>query len=391
MTSQTVLLDFTVSDNIDINLCEDIIKNFFDEKLSIDSSSGTLQLEFKNSGAKVDTVTYSGPGDLFMVIRVHHSSRLVTINIDGQSLCSSTGSLFKDGSINSSSSFIWQTQADLGNFVSSLARKLGTDKYNSLPSVTRGLEMTPYWTTTDDRIIECPIQSIVHDETSPYQRIQILDTIDFGRVLLLDGQTQLAESDDIYTKSLMSDVDYTGADILILGGGDGALLDQLLTKNPRMVTMVELDGAVMRVVREFMHSVTGGVLDKHEGEHYKIITGDAIKYLEDCVAENKQFDYIFGDLTDVPIDTDNEAKELWDFISKILKLGLSSVKTGGKYLTHVSGKAVPGVRDTLQDKVYLIAASLGREVDINFSEAFVPSFMETWVFAQVTLKTDSKV
>ena len=171
MTSQTVLLDFTVSDNIDINLCEDIIKNFFDEKLSIDSSSGTLQLEFKNSGqklsslfihfdfiqaicdfllsgAKVDTVTYSGPGDLFMVIRVHHSSRLVTINIDGQSLCSSTGSLFKDGSINSSSSFIWQTQADLGNFVSSLARKLGTDKYNSLPSVTRGLEMTPYWTTT---------------------------------------------------------------------------------------------------------------------------------------------------------------------------------------------------------------------------------------------------
>ena len=85
-----------------------------------------------------------------MVIRVHHSSRLVTINIDGQSLCSSTGSLFKDGSINSSSSFIWQTQADLGNFVSSLARKLGTDKYNSLPSVTRGLEMTPYWTTTGD-------------------------------------------------------------------------------------------------------------------------------------------------------------------------------------------------------------------------------------------------
>ena len=93
-------------------------------------------------------------------------------------------------------------------------------------------------------------------------------------MLLLDGQTQLAESDDIYTQSLMSDVDYTGADILILGGGDGALLAQLLTKNPRMVTMVELDGAVMRVVREFMHSVTGGVLDKHEGERYKIITGE---------------------------------------------------------------------------------------------------------------------
>ena len=52
------------------------------------------------------------------------------------------------------------------------------------------------------------------------------------------------------------------------------MLAQLLTNNPRMVTMVELDGAVMRVVREFMHSVTGGVLDKHEGERYKIITGE---------------------------------------------------------------------------------------------------------------------
>ena len=93
-------------------------------------------------------------------------------------------------------------------------------------------------------------------------------------MLLLDGQTQLAESDDIYTQSLMSDVDYTEAHILILGGGDGALLAQLLTNNPRMVTMVELDGAVMRVVKEFMRSVTGGVLDKHEGERYKIITGE---------------------------------------------------------------------------------------------------------------------
>ena len=52
----------------------------------------------------------------------------------------------------------------------------------------------------------------------------------------------------------------------------------------------------------------------------------------------------------------------------------------------MSGKAVPGVRDTLKDKVNLLSSSLGRDVDINFSEAFVPSFMETWVFAQITLK-----
>ena len=37
------------------------------------------------------------------------------------------------------------------------------------------------------------------------------------RMLLLDNQVQLSESDGIYTSSLMSDEDYSGADILILG------------------------------------------------------------------------------------------------------------------------------------------------------------------------------
>ena len=35
----------------------------------------------------------------------------------------------------------------------------------------------------DDRIVECGIKSVVHEEVSPYQRIQILDTVDFGRLV----------------------------------------------------------------------------------------------------------------------------------------------------------------------------------------------------------------
>ena len=34
------------------------------------------------------------------------------------------------------------------------------------------------------------------------------------------------------------------------------------------------------------------------------------------------------------------------------------------------------------------ATTLGRQVEISFTEAFVPSFMEVWVFAQVTLHDD---
>ena len=34
---------------------------------------------------------------------------------------------------------------------------------------------------SDDRIVEPSIKSVVHEETSQYQKIQILDTVEFGR------------------------------------------------------------------------------------------------------------------------------------------------------------------------------------------------------------------
>ena len=42
---------------------------------------------------------------------------------------------------------------------------------------------------------------------------------------MLDGQTQLAESDLVYTRSLMAGEIFSAKEVLILGGGDGALLE----------------------------------------------------------------------------------------------------------------------------------------------------------------------
>ena len=40
-----------------------------------------------------------------------------------------------------------------------------------------------------------------------------------------------------------------------------------------------------------------------------MIVGDAIRYLEDSKRQGRHFDFIFGDLTDVPINTDHNCKE----------------------------------------------------------------------------------
>ena len=52
----------------------------------------------------------------------------------------------------------------------------------------------------------------------------------------------LGESDIIYTRTLLCDgrESYKDKDILILGGGDGGLLYELLKENPKMVTMAEI-------------------------------------------------------------------------------------------------------------------------------------------------------
>lgn len=68
------------------------------------------------------------------------------------------------------------------------------------------------------------------NENSKYQNIKILSSPSLGNCLLLDNLQNLAEVDLSYTQGLMNfgKVDYRDKEILILGGGDGGLLHELL-------------------------------------------------------------------------------------------------------------------------------------------------------------------
>jgi spermine synthase len=54
--------------------------------------------------------------------------------------------------------------------------------------------------------------------------------------------TDISESDLIYTETLMQrgEENYVGKEIVILGGGDGALLWELLKEKPKFVYMLEV-------------------------------------------------------------------------------------------------------------------------------------------------------
>lgn len=190
----------------------------------------------------------------------------------------------------------------------------------------------------------------------------------------------------IYTETLMGRgvENYEGKEICILGGGDGALLYELLKEKPKFVVMLELDEMVMVACNEFMRSVCGDVLEKRKGDNYEIIVGDCMKTLNEFIAEGRTFDYVFGDLTDIPISV-TPTGEIWDFIRTILSTSFKVLKpNGGKYMTHGNGINCP-------QSLRMYEAQLDKldpPVTYTTTKAFVPSFMEDWIFYQVVKKAD---
>lgn len=91
-------------------------------------------------------------------------------------------------------------------------------------------------------------------------------------MIILCIYTDMSEADLIYTESLMQRgiQDYAGKDVCILGGGDGALLYELLKESPKYVSMLEIDEMVMQACNVHLRSICGDVLETRKGENYDV-------------------------------------------------------------------------------------------------------------------------
>lgn len=84
--------------------------------------------------------------------------------------------------------------------------------------------------------------------------------------------TDIAEADLIYTETLMQRgiENYVGKEICILGGGDGALLYELLKEKPKFVTMLEIDEMVMQACNKYLNTICGDVLEVRKSNNYEV-------------------------------------------------------------------------------------------------------------------------
>lgn len=156
---------------------------------------------------------------------------------------------------------------DISDLEAELAKAFQSFKKTSpIPQIKRALDFDTYFTTSDSRLLEYDVQEMVFDARSEFQHVQIARSINYGNVLILDGLVNLAEADLAYTEAIMKrgEVDYTGKDVLILGGGDGALLYELRKENAKSITMIEIDEMVMSACKVHLRLACGDTLDNYK-------------------------------------------------------------------------------------------------------------------------------
>jgi len=129
-----------------------------------------------------------------------------------------------------------------------------------------------------------------------YQRLEILDSYLYGRVLVLDGIIQTAEKGEFFYHEMIVNLPliYHGnvERVLIIGGGDGGALEEALKHPVKEVHMAEIDGKVIEMSRKYLPSVSRGAFDD---KRTKLFVGDGIEYVKKF---KDYFDAVIIDLTD---------------------------------------------------------------------------------------------
>lgn len=140
------------------------------------------------------------------------------------------------------------------------------------------------------------VEEVLFEGKTEFQDIKILRNKKFGRFMTLDGIVQTTEGDEFVYHEMFAHVPLlahgNAKRVLIIGGGDGGLLEEVLKHDVRHVTEVELDGGVVDVARKYLPGICGAAYDDPRTE---LIVGDGAKF----VAETEQrYDVILVDSTD---------------------------------------------------------------------------------------------
>jgi len=144
--------------------------------------------------------------------------------------------------------------------------------------------------------VRYPVKKRLLAGRTRFQKMGVLDTDGFGRMLVLDDVVETTEADEFVYHEMMAHVPlYTHPDpktVLIIGGGDGGVLREVLRHPVERAVMVEIDEAVVRAAKRFLRKICRGAFKDPRSE---LIIGDGAAYVREA---DETFDAVIVDSTD---------------------------------------------------------------------------------------------
>ena len=145
---------------------------------------------------------------------------------------------------------------------------------------------------------EIKIKKRLINKKSNFQKIEIFDTLTYGRVLALDGVIQVTEKDEYaYSEMLvhpaMQALAKKAKKILIIGGGDGAVAEEVLKYNyVRKIDLVDIDKEVVDLSKKYFKKINNNSL---VNKKLNLFYEDAFKFID---KNQNSYDLIIADRPD---------------------------------------------------------------------------------------------
>lgn len=151
---------------------------------------------------------------------------------------------------------------------------------------------------TENVQLSARIRATLFSGKSDFQEILVLDSFEFGRMLVLDGVFQTSIFDEYIYHEMIAHVPLhihpSPRKVLVIGGGDGGCVREVV-RHPEVeaVKMVEIDGMVVEVSKKYLPEISTAMLHGHP--KLDVTIGDGIQHMKDV--EN-EYDVIIVDCSD---------------------------------------------------------------------------------------------
>jgi len=139
-------------------------------------------------------------------------------------------------------------------------------------------------------------QEVLYHKKSKFQDVLVLQSKNYGRVLILDGAVQCTERDEFAYQEMIAHVPLCSHKnpkrVLVVGGGDGGVLREVVKHDSvESVDLCEIDADVIEVSKKFLPFMASGF----NNPKVKIYVEDGFEFLKN---KKHEYDVIITDSSD---------------------------------------------------------------------------------------------